>query len=124
MKVVASFYLTITNGDEESYLENLKKASVIILFLSLSKSCQTYLSDMCSLKWRDNLVRFLHHHYFSCLSGQLVSDDGKCLEILEVIECNPEQRISQDVDKLTIEMAKVFVKIIFTPVLIIFYSCY
>lgn len=121
MTVVADFYLTVTSNDSNKFLYTLRKACVVIAIISVCKSFQTFYVDKCALQWRENIVDYLHRRYFTCLD-QISSADGGSMS--EMIACNPEQRISQDVDKLTIETSKNFDKLLITPVLILFYSYY
>ena len=123
MTVVADFYLTVTSNDSEKFVYTLRKACVVIIIISVCKSFQTFYVDKCALRWRENLVNFLHCRYFFCL-GESSLDSDRTTSISEILACNPEQRISQDVDKLTMETAKNFDKLFISPVLIFFYSYY
>ena len=121
MTVVADFYLTVASNDSGKFLYTLRKACVVIAILSVCKSFLTFYVDKCALRWRENLVDYLHGRYFSCLDRSHLTDSGP---MSEMIACNPEQRISQDIDRLTIETAKNFDKLLITPALILFYSYY
>ena len=123
MTVVADFYLTVTSNDSSKFMYTLRKACVVIAIMSVCKSYQTFCRDKCALQWRENLVDYLHRRYFTHLDQSSFAR-SETTSIPEIITCNPEQRISQDVDKLTTEVAKIFDKLLISPVLILFYSYY
>ena len=119
MMIIADFYRSITSRDVNLFVYILQKSCIIVIAVSISKSSQQYFSDICSLLWREKIVDFIHYHYFSCIALNL-----NMKNIQKLRETNPEQRVSQDVDKLTLEFSRVFDKFLVTPVLIAFYTYY
>lgn len=119
MKIISDFYLSITSFDEHLFASTAERAIIVVISISLVKSSQTYFSDLSALLWRDKIVSYLHKSYTSYLSKRCAGPKMSAL-----FECNVEQRISQDVDKLTNELSRVFEKAFVCPVLICFYSYY
>jgi len=117
MGVISNFYFAISQRDSGLFLECLVKSIGIITLVSFFKSLRKYFMEASSLQWRINFVEELHSKYFQpmvtfdVLSGSTVANDA-------------DQRITQDVDKLTTLLAKVMDKLATVPGLIIFYSIY
>ena len=121
MKIISNFYLAITSKDEALFIAVLKKSLIIFVATASMQTLRSYIGDMCALLWRKKTVSCLHHYYFATLHSMTESNvDGADT----LISSNPEQRISQDVDKLTAELGQIFDKVVVNPALICFYSYY
>eukprot|EP01041_Mallomonas_annulata_P001687 gene1687-3264_t len=120
MSVISEFYLSISSKNYELFIACLVKSIVIITIVSILKSLQTFSSEGCALLWRERLVHTLHNIYFNSNAAYSMIHGVNNHGVLE----NPDQRMTQDVDKLTITMAKILLKVLTIPGIIIYYTYY
>ena len=114
MNIISTFYLSITSRNDELYTKTLQKAIVLVLLVSVAKAFINYFRGFCALDWRISLVNNVQSKYYILESSKIST----------VLQLNPEQRISQDIDRLSTKLSLVFDNILITPVLILFYSFY
>jgi ATP-binding cassette subfamily D (ALD) protein 3 len=120
MKVISDFYLSITSFDRQLFVHTAEKALILVIAISLVKSFQTYYSALSALLWRNNIVSYVHLSYLASLR----KNQNNMTDFSSIFDTNPEQRVSQDADKLATELSKVFEKFFLCPILILFYSYY
>ncbi|KAG1672080.1 ATP-binding cassette sub-family D member 4 [Nymphon striatum] len=111
------FSKALVDGLYDSYIKELTIAIILVLCQSFCTSVVCYLGNILYVAWRSVLTNRLHRDYFS-------SDRYYKINILHqrsIID-NPDQRITQDVDKLCLALSEVFVKLILTPITIAYYS--
>ena len=92
------------------------------------KGIKEYISSSLYVHWRDNITSHLHHKYFQNYSYYHLNvsniTENKCKN---AIGCdNVDQRITQDVDKMTNNLRTIIPELIVSPFIIAFYSyqCY
>lgn len=117
MKVISRFYFSVTSRDFELFLTCLWRSLIVISVVSAMKSLKTYFTEVCALEWRASLVKFLHEN---CINKAMVAYNAITINRLE----NMDQRITQDLYRLTADAAKLVADVATAPAVIIFYSYY
>ena len=119
MGVISNFYYAISQRDKNLFLECLVKSIGVITLVSFFKSLRKYFMEASALQWRINLVEELQLMYFQPLLAYDVLNG-----LHGTVVNDPDQRITQDVDKLATLLAKLMDKLATVPGLILFYSLY
>ena len=115
MKVISGFYFAISTQNFHLFLLCLWKSLFVITIVSILISIKSFAIDYIAMKWRQNLVLLLHI--------QMNWNDKWTLIVSQKIE-NIDQRVTQDVYRLTQKLAIVLGNLITAPAIIIFYSYY
>ncbi|XP_069772185.1 lysosomal cobalamin transporter ABCD4 isoform X2 [Narcine bancroftii] len=113
--VPSHFFKVLGNKDLVGFRELTSIAICLIVANSLLKSFDRYISNLMYVRWRQTLTQHLHQAYFR----------RKVYYTLNVI-CssldNPDQRISQDVERFCREMSTMATNIIISPFTLSYYT--
>ncbi|KAI8371217.1 ATP-binding cassette sub-family D member 4 [Choanephora cucurbitarum] len=115
VSVIPSHFFTIlTSKDLAGFLKYIVPSMLIVLATSVLKSCLKFLEGLCAIKTRGLLTRWVHHayikpNYLYPLVNQKEID-------------NPDQRISQDIDKFSETLTKILTNLIVAPIMTIYYT--
>jgi len=110
MTTNGEFYRSITSADKSLFLTNLCWALLVVTAVGIQKAGQLVLKEVCALLWRKTLVKeqsknyFAHRAYYRCTLD------------------NPDQRMSQDTDRLTVACSELLAGAIITPGIIVYYT--
>ena len=115
MSVISGFYLAISSQDLSSFLTCLWQALLVVTVVSMCQSIKMFAIDMASLQWRTRLVTLLH--------SQLSRIPEWTLLISNRIE-NIDQRMTQDISRLTKKLSTVISSLVTTPAIILYYTYY
>lgn len=115
MTVISSFYLSITSQDMSAFLSSLWRAVLVVTLVSVCQSGKTFAVDITALQWRTRLVTMLHCHLNTSPAWTLV--------VATQIE-NIDQRMTQDVYRLTLKLATLLGTTLTLPFIIVFYTYY
>ncbi|CAI4226198.1 unnamed protein product [Auanema sp. JU1783] len=115
--IIGKFYGALLDHDEKAFWKTFYKASILYIGQTLMIATFTFLSWILSYFLRKNLVKKLHEMYFSRKAYfHLCHDNIKFID-------NPDQRISQDAEKLTTIFGQSIVPyVIVAPAVIAFYT--
>ncbi|KAJ6219596.1 hypothetical protein RDWZM_005408 [Blomia tropicalis] len=126
--ITGDYYRILNDRDEKAFLSQTIKSLALIVAISLLKGIKEYISSSLYVHWRDNITSHLHHKYFQNYSYYHLNvsniTENKCKN---AIGCdNVDQRITQDVDKMTNNLSTIIPELIVSPFIIAFYSyqCY
>lgn len=113
--MIPSKYIKILNDkDNSAFTVHTATSIVIIIAEAFIKSCISYVASMLYISWRQALCKRLHRIYFTgCLFYHI--------NVVDTTIDNPDQRITQDVDRLTNTFSQVFVPLIISPFTIGYY---
>jgi ABC-type uncharacterized transport system fused permease/ATPase subunit len=114
MDIVASFYLAIVSSDRAYYTSSLLKAVGVVSLIAVLKTLQTLLQDACALQWRLSLVAALHRQY--SLSPYA--------PIPQAPLADPDQRLTQDAERLTTTAASVLPALVLKPLVAAWFTGY
>lgn len=131
MQIVGNFEESVTGKKKEEFVTTLIRALVICICVAAQKAALIYLKGRAALRWREELVNRQHRHYLSPQhfyqiiygrrddrSGLRKSLDSKEDGVLE----NPDQRLSQDTDRLTMNLGELIASAVTIPGKIVYYS--
>jgi ATP-binding cassette subfamily D (ALD) protein 4 len=116
MGVISNFYEAVLLQDVKLFASCLWRSICVVTLISSILTLKMYLVNLCALQWRHNLVMYLQ---------QLYMKDKVAYDIINNYKLeNPDQRITQDADKLTAELAQFLGKVVAAPFIIIIYTLY
>lgn len=113
--VPSKYYGVFGERNFEAFVLLTLRACGLILAISLVKSVKGYVDRVLYITWRQLLGRGLHRLYFSGINYY-------SLNILNTSIDNPDQRMTQDVDKLCLTLAAITAKVIISPFQIGYYT--
>ncbi|XP_008335568.2 lysosomal cobalamin transporter ABCD4 isoform X2 [Cynoglossus semilaevis] len=113
------FYNVLADQDYSNFKSLLATAVVLIVFNSTLKSVDQYICNRMYVSWRKTLTESLHTAYFQ----------GRVYYTLNVLRediDNPDQRISQDAERLCKQMSSMASRLIVSPFTLTYYTyhCY
>lgn len=119
MKIISKFYFSVSSQNHQLFLHCLWQSLLLITIISIFKSLKIYYCERIAIQSRYKLTNYLHYH--------LIGKHGICYflqyENKNKID-NPDQRITQDIDKLTQEISTFLMNVISIPAILLFYSIY
>ncbi|PRP87933.1 hypothetical protein PROFUN_02670 [Planoprotostelium fungivorum] len=113
--VTGGFTQSLVDRDKSSFNMVILLAVPVVLGSGLLRAMIQYAQDLISRHWRRKLVTHLHSKYF----------DGSTFYRLELFHKtidNPDQRITQDVDKFTVILSDIVMELINSPVNLVLYT--
>ena len=153
MDILSQFYMAVSSNDTELFVKTLLRALVVTSCIALFKALTLYSADYLALEWRKKLITYLHELYVNDKTAYVIlvgngsnhmdtsfmndtksigkdgttSHQSICKEESSnqgtAIE-NPDQRITQDVERFCHQTSLLFSTILITPGLILFYGIY
>uniref|UniRef100_A0A673BYW1 ABC transmembrane type-1 domain-containing protein n=1 Tax=Sphaeramia orbicularis TaxID=375764 RepID=A0A673BYW1_9TELE len=109
------FYNVLADKDYSGFQSLVGKAMVLILLNSTLKSIDQYICNQMYVSWRKTLTESLHSVYFQ----------GRVYYTLNVLRediDNPDQRISQDAERLCKQMSTMASRLIVSPFTLTYYT--
>uniref|UniRef100_A0A669EWP6 ATP-binding cassette, sub-family D (ALD), member 4 n=1 Tax=Oreochromis niloticus TaxID=8128 RepID=A0A669EWP6_ORENI len=109
------FYNVLADKNYSGFRSLVGTAMVLILFNSTLKSIDQYICNQMYVSWRKTLTESLHLAYFQ----------GRVYYTLNVLRediDNPDQRISQDAERLCKQMSSMASRLIISPFTLTYYT--
>uniref|UniRef100_A0AAX7V6R7 ATP-binding cassette, sub-family D (ALD), member 4 n=1 Tax=Astatotilapia calliptera TaxID=8154 RepID=A0AAX7V6R7_ASTCA len=109
------FYNVLADKNYSGFRSLVGTAMVLILFNSTLKSIDQYICNQMYVSWRKTLTESLHSAYFQ----------GRVYYTLNVLRediDNPDQRISQDAERLCKQMSSMASRLIISPFTLTYYT--
>ncbi|KAK3867197.1 hypothetical protein Pcinc_027314 [Petrolisthes cinctipes] len=113
--VPSKYYSVFGARDRQAFITLTFKVLGIIVGIACVKSVKMYVDRCLYLSWRQLLCRALHRLYFAGINYYT-------LNVLESTVDNPDQRMTQDVDRLCNMLASITTSVIISPFLISYYT--
>ncbi|XP_078263012.1 lysosomal cobalamin transporter ABCD4 [Rhinoraja longicauda] len=113
--VPSRFFKVLGNKDLVGFRDLTSVAVCLIVANSLLKSFDQYISNLMYIRWRESLTQNLHQVYFR----------RKVYYTLNVLHTgldNPDQRISQDVERFCRGMSTMATNLIISPFTLTYYT--
>ncbi|ORY04843.1 hypothetical protein K493DRAFT_333794 [Basidiobolus meristosporus CBS 931.73] len=112
--LTSHYYEKLGKRDYGGFLVLLMYSGCLLTFSALGKSSMIFVGNCFQVKVRQLLSRTLQNKYIQpSIFYKLISD--------ERVD-NPDQRITQDVDKFAFEMSEIAQNTIITPFMIVYYT--
>ncbi|KAM3861190.1 lysosomal cobalamin transporter ABCD4-like [Diretmus argenteus] len=111
----SQFYKVLADKDYTGFKNLVGLAAVLILLNSTLKSCDQYICSQMYVSWRQTLTESLHAAYFQ---GRVYYT----LNVLREDVDNPDQRISQDAERLCKQMSTMASRLIVSPFTLTYYT--
>ncbi|KAL4618121.1 ATP-binding cassette sub-family D member 4 isoform X1 [Arapaima gigas] len=113
--IPSKFYEVLAGKDLEGFKKLLFFAGVLIILNSTLKSLDQYICSLMYVSWRRSLTEWLHTAYFQ---GRVYYTLNVLREDLD----NPDQRISQDTERLCKQMSSMASRLILSPFTLAYYT--
>ncbi|EHB15439.1 ATP-binding cassette sub-family D member 4 [Heterocephalus glaber] len=113
--VPSQYYGVLGNKDLDGFKALTFLAVVLIVLNSTLKSFDQFISSLLYVSWRKDLTEHLHRLYFRARVYYT-------LNVLRDDIDNPDQRISQDVERLCRQLSSMASKLIISPFTLIYYT--
>ncbi|XP_060585147.1 lysosomal cobalamin transporter ABCD4-like isoform X1 [Ruditapes philippinarum] len=112
--VPSKYYKVLGDKDQNGFWKQTAIAVSLIVAEAFIKATTTFVSSFLYLVWRDNVTRNLHTKYFKEVVYYSVN-------VLDKTTDNPDQRITQDVDKLCNTLSQICAPLVISPFTIGYY---
>ncbi|KAM9778653.1 ATP-binding cassette sub-family D member 4 isoform X1 [Syngnathus typhle] len=109
------FYNVLADKDNKSFKSLLLTAVLFIVLNSTLKSLEQYIGNLMYVSWRKMLTESLHAAYFR---GRVYYT----LNVLREDVDNPDQRLSQDAERLCKQMSTMAARLIASPFTLAYYA--
>uniref|UniRef100_A0A8C7JJE3 ATP-binding cassette, sub-family D (ALD), member 4 n=1 Tax=Oncorhynchus kisutch TaxID=8019 RepID=A0A8C7JJE3_ONCKI len=113
--IPSQFYEALSDKDYGAFKNLAGLAFLLILLNSTLKSVDQYICSLMSVSWRKSLTESLHRAYFQ---GNVYYT----LNVLREDIDNPDQRISQDTERLCKQMSTMVSRLIISPFTLVYYT--
>ncbi|KAM7108548.1 lysosomal cobalamin transporter ABCD4 isoform 2-T2 [Ciconia maguari] len=113
--IPSQYYEVLGNKDFSGFQTLTAVALTLIVVNSMLKSFDQFICNMMYVSWRKSLTEYLHSCYFQ---GQVYYS----LHVLRKDIDNPDQRISQDVERFCRQLSSMASKLIISPFTLAYYT--
>ncbi|KAM9653194.1 lysosomal cobalamin transporter ABCD4 isoform 9-T9 [Morphnus guianensis] len=113
--IPSQYYEVLGNKDFSGFKTLTAVALTLIVANSTLKSFDQFICNMMYVSWRKSLTEYLHSCYFQ---GQVYYS----LHVLREDIDNPDQRISQDVERFCRQLSSMASKLIISPFTLAYYT--
>ncbi|XP_054682833.1 lysosomal cobalamin transporter ABCD4 isoform X4 [Grus americana] len=113
--IPSQYYEVLGNKDFSAFKKLTAVALTLIVVNSTLKSFDQFICNMMYVSWRKSLTEYLHSCYFQ---GQVYYN----LHVLREDIDNPDQRISQDVERFCRQLSSMASKLIISPFTLAYYT--
>ncbi|KAM6254459.1 lysosomal cobalamin transporter ABCD4 isoform 3-T3 [Spheniscus humboldti] len=113
--IPSQYYEVLGNKDFSGFKTLTAIALTLIVVNSTLKSFDQFICNMMYVSWRKSLTEYLHSCYFQ---GQVYYS----LHVLREDIDNPDQRISQDVERFCRQLSSMASKLIISPFTLAYYT--
>ncbi|XP_062973923.1 lysosomal cobalamin transporter ABCD4 isoform X2 [Elgaria multicarinata webbii] len=113
--IPSQFYGVLGNKDLYGFQKVTAVALILIVLNSMLKSFDQFICNLMYVSWRKTLTEYLHGYYFQ---GQVYYT----LNMLHQEIDNPDQRISQDVERFCKQLSSMASKLIISPFTLVYYT--
>ncbi|XP_064569448.1 lysosomal cobalamin transporter ABCD4 isoform X6 [Zonotrichia leucophrys gambelii] len=113
--IPSQYYEVLGNKDFSGFKTLTAVAVTLIIVNSTLKSFDQFICNMMYVNWRKSLTEYLHSCYFQ---GQVYYN---LLVLREDID-NPDQRISQDVERFCRQLSSMASKLVISPFTLAYYT--
>ncbi|XP_028920324.1 lysosomal cobalamin transporter ABCD4 isoform X4 [Ornithorhynchus anatinus] len=113
--IPSQFYGVLGNRDPSGFKAVTLLALVLIILNSTLKSLDQFICNLLYVSWRKVLTEHLHRHYFL----------GRVYYTLNVLRDdidNPDQRISQDVERFCRQLSSISSRLLISPFTLVYYT--
>ncbi|KAJ3318287.1 ATP-binding cassette sub- D member 4 [Blyttiomyces sp. JEL0837] len=122
----AKFYLVLPNRDFNGFIQVVIQCVLLYIAISIAKGSQEFVGGVMALRARRRLSKWLHEGYVKSGSlyriASLAADAPGNDLVGELVIDNPDQTITQDIDKMTQEIRKILEQLAIDPLLIVYYT--
>ncbi|XP_071786504.1 lysosomal cobalamin transporter ABCD4-like [Asterias amurensis] len=102
--------------DLAGFIKTTWQSMLYIILMALIKSAKTYIGQLVYVYWREALSLYINRQYFK-------NSNYYKINVLKMDNIdNPDQRITQDVERLCNQFSSVIPTLIASPFLIVFYT--
>ncbi|KAM8921134.1 lysosomal cobalamin transporter ABCD4 [Pelodytes ibericus] len=111
----SQFYGTLGDRDLHGFQSLTVFAVILILLISMLRSTEQYISKLAYVSCRRDMTEYLHRLYFNKQVYYTLSVQHPHID-------NPDQRMTQDVERLCRDFSSFASKILTTPFTLVYYS--
>ncbi|OXA62639.1 ATP-binding cassette sub-family D member 4 [Folsomia candida] len=114
--IASGFYKVLADRDVSGFQTQTYTSLGIILAVAFTKSTNQYVQKVLTVTWRQLLCKAVHRLYFADIRYYQLNVLDKSID-------NPDQRMTQDIDKFCTTYCEILPKLIISPFVISYY-CY
>ncbi|XP_075050566.1 lysosomal cobalamin transporter ABCD4-like, partial [Mixophyes fleayi] len=111
----SQFYGVLSDRDLSSFKNLIVLAVILILVISVLRSTEQYISKLLYVSCRKVMTQHLHRLYFN-------NQVYYTLSVQHAHVDNPDQRMTQDVERLCRELGTFISKVLTTPFTLVYYT--
>ncbi|XP_064623835.1 lysosomal cobalamin transporter ABCD4-like [Lineus longissimus] len=112
--IPSKFYKVLGDKDATGFKHEIIMASILIISIAFVKSTHQYMASLLYVFWRKLITKYIHKLYFRDILYYKVNILTKGID-------NPDQRITQDVDRFCLNLSQIAPLIIISPFTIVYY---
>ncbi|KAF0312783.1 ATP-binding cassette sub-family D member 4 [Amphibalanus amphitrite] len=113
--IPSRYYQVLGDKDLDAFGVLTSECLGLVLVISFVKGTRIFLSTVLYVNWRQLIDRALHRRYFAGINYYL-------LNVLDQRIDNPDQRITQDVDKMCKTLSTMIAQLLVAPFIIGYYT--
>ncbi|XP_065919594.1 lysosomal cobalamin transporter ABCD4-like [Dysidea avara] len=113
-RITGDFYLAIDTKNRSEFKRTLLFASLVTFFTAVCKSASLFVSGILHVRWRGLITKAIHNCYFIDIN-YFVINSNKDID-------NPDQRITQDVDRFCDQLSQAMPDLVIAPLVVAFYT--
>lgn len=119
MSVLTGMYKAVSTDDDRMFYNTLAFGFLLVVAISATKSLANFAMELLALRWRQALTNVVHRSIY--IRHSTAAD----YNITHLKEMEPlDQRITQDIDRLTVTATKLLADTVVLPAIIVYYSTY
>eukprot|EP01038_Epipyxis_sp_PR26KG_P008084 gene8084-10951_t len=130
MYTLSSLYGSIADQDKNKFNSSIMKSCVAVTIISISQSVRGFAKDKMALEMRSQLIEYIKKYYFKAVINNSTSfqshqnyNNNHSNTYCKTLD-NTDQRITEDIDKLTTLVSLVLDNIVLSPLVLLFYTIY
>ncbi|ORX73852.1 hypothetical protein DL89DRAFT_263876 [Linderina pennispora] len=108
------FYKVLGDKDQKAFYPLLLECIGIVVLSGTAKASLLFVNGILGVMMRNALTQFTHEQYVKAQSFYALVSQGQI--------DNPDQRISQDIEKLSANLAEVLSELLIAPFLVLYYT--
>ena len=113
--ITGTFYKVLGDKDKNGFYRQLTQSILLIIGIAIVKSVKDLTANHLYLGWRNKLTHWIHSLYFTDILYYNINVIDNQID-------NPDQRITQDVEKMCNKLSTVIPTLILFPFVLVFYT--
>ncbi|CAL4131117.1 unnamed protein product, partial [Meganyctiphanes norvegica] len=113
--IASGYYAVYSSNDYPQFVQHTLQSTGLIISMAIVLSGKQFIERMLYIVWRQVLCQSLHKRYFSGINYYTLNIRDKKMD-------NPDQRMTEDINKLCDLLGTITTKVIIAPFIISYYT--